>query len=131
LALLRDRYGFDGPAGSANSFDEARKSSFWIQLARSKRGWNLPIGWDVFHVGAAIKAETYEICEYESLIDMAREMKHTKVAQLLSQNLQEEQAALKKMEGFRKTIKPNEMMNEEQQKKAQAASSSSRGKRVA
>src|SRR3954452_4860745 len=34
---------------------------------------------DVFNVGAAIKVESYEICEYESLIDMAREMKHTKL----------------------------------------------------
>jgi ferritin-like metal-binding protein YciE len=55
---------------------------------------------DVFNVGAGIKAESYEICEYESLIDLAREMKHTKVAQLLSQNLKEEKATLKKMEGF-------------------------------
>jgi ferritin-like metal-binding protein YciE len=78
---------------------------------------------DVFHIGAAIKTETYEICEYESLIDMAREMKHTKVAQLLSQNLKEENAALKKMEAFDKKIKPNEMMNQEQKKKAKAASS--------
>src|SRR3954468_9374002 len=29
---------------------------------------------DVFNVGAAIKTESY-VCEYESLIDMAREMK--------------------------------------------------------
>ena len=79
---------------------------------------------DVFHVGAAIKTETYEICEYESLIDMAREMKHTKIAQLLNQNLKEEKAALKKMEGFEKKIKPNEMMSEEQREKSQAASGS-------
>ena len=79
---------------------------------------------DVFHIGAAIKTETYEICEYESLISMAREMKHTKVAQLLGQNLKEEQAALRKMEGFEKKIKPNEMMSEEQREKSQAASGS-------
>ena len=54
---------------------------------------------DVFHIGAAIKTESYEICEYESLIDMAREMKHAKVAKLLGQNLKEENAALRKMEG--------------------------------
>jgi ferritin-like metal-binding protein YciE len=73
---------------------------------------------DVFNVGAAIKAENYEICEYESLIDMAREVKHTKVAQLLSQNLKEEKATLKKMEGFSEKVKPNEMMNDEQRQKA-------------
>ncbi|HKS76559.1 MAG TPA: DUF892 family protein [Terriglobales bacterium] len=86
---------------------------------------------DVFQVGAAIKAETYEICEYESLIAMAREMKHAKVAQLLSQNLKEEQATLRKMEGFSKKIKPERMMSEEQEQKARAASGKSRRKRAA
>lgn len=85
---------------------------------------------DVFNVGAAIKAENYEICEYESLIDMAREMKHTKVAQLLNQNLKEEKAALKKMEAFSEKVRPNEMMNEEQQAKAGNAKSS-RSRRAA
>lgn len=73
---------------------------------------------DVFNVGAAIKSETYEICEYKSLIDMAREMKHNKVAQLLSQNLKEEQATLKKMEAFHKKIKPDQMMSEEEAEQA-------------
>ena len=86
---------------------------------------------DVFNVSAAIKAESYEICEYESLIDMAREMKHTKVAQLLGQNLKEEKATLKKMEGFSEKIKPNQMMSEEQEQKASAIAKSSRRKRAA
>jgi ferritin-like metal-binding protein YciE len=86
---------------------------------------------DVFNVGAAIKAESYEICEYESLIDMAREMKHTKVAQLLSQNLKEEKATLKKMETFSEKVKPNELMNEEQQAKSAANTKSSRSRRAA
>jgi len=81
---------------------------------------------DVFHVGAAIKTETYEICEYESLIDMARQMKHSKVVQLLGQNLKEEKATLKKMEGFEKKIKPEQMIDEEQQARARSASKSSR-----
>ena len=84
---------------------------------------------DVFNVGAAIKSETYEICEYESLIDMAREMKHTKVAQLLSQNLKEEQATLKKMESFHKKIKPEQMMTEEQEEQAASSERSSSGRR--
>src|SRR3954471_5810191 len=83
---------------------------------------------DVFNVGAAIKVESYEICEYESLIDMAREMKHTKLSQLLGQNLKEEKAALKKMEGFEKKIKPNEMMNEKQREKSRSASGPKRKK---
>jgi ferritin-like metal-binding protein YciE len=86
---------------------------------------------DVFNVGAAIKVESYEICEYESLIDMAREMKHTKVAQLLSQNLKEEKATLKKMEALSERVKPNEMMNEEQEEKATANARSSRRRRAA
>lgn len=81
---------------------------------------------DVFHVGAGMKSETYEICEYESLIDMARSMKHSKVAQLLTQNLKEEKAALKKLEAFEKKIKPNEMMTEEQAEKARASSGTRR-----
>jgi ferritin-like metal-binding protein YciE len=86
---------------------------------------------DVFNVGAAIKAESYEICEYESLIDLAREMKHTKVAQLLNQNLKEEKATLKKMEAFSRKVKPSQLMNEEQQGKATASARSSRGRRAA
>lgn len=73
---------------------------------------------DVFQIGAAEKAEAYEICEYESLIRMAREMKHAKVAQLLSQTLKEEKAVLKKMESFSKKIKPKQMMTEEEAARA-------------
>ena len=86
---------------------------------------------DVFNVGAATKAESYEICEYESLIDMAREMKHSKMAQLLNQTLKEEKATLKKMETFSEKVKPNEMMSEEQQQKSAASAKSSRSKRAA
>jgi len=86
---------------------------------------------DVFNVGAAIKAESYEICEYESLVEMAREMKHTKVAQLLSQNLKEEKATLKKMEAFSQKVKPARMMSEEQEQKSSAGSKSSRKKKAA
>jgi ferritin-like metal-binding protein YciE len=86
---------------------------------------------DVFNVGAAIKVESYEICEYESLIDMAREMKHTKLAQLLGQNLREEKATLKKMEALSEKVKPNEMMTEEQEQKAPAKGKSARTRRAA
>ncbi|PYV61949.1 MAG: hypothetical protein DMG97_41680, partial [Acidobacteria bacterium] len=46
------------------------------------------------------------------MVELAREMKHSKVAQLLSQNLKEEKATLKKMEAFSNRIKPNEMTSE-------------------
>ena len=86
---------------------------------------------DIFDVGAAIKAETYEICEYRVLIQMAREMKHTKVAQLLSQTLKEEQATLKKMEAFQKKLKPEQIMTEDQQEKAATSSGKKNRKRAA
>lgn len=73
---------------------------------------------DIFSAGAAEKVEKYEISSYESLIRMARQMKHTKAAQLLSQNLKEEQATLKRMQEFGKKLKPERMgmedMEEEQ-----------------
>src|SRR5438105_8412134 len=86
---------------------------------------------DVFNIGAAIKVESYEICEYESLIDMAREMKHTKVVQLLNQNLKEEKTTLKKMDGVSKKVKLNEIMNEEQQQRASFSARSARSRRAA
>jgi ferritin-like metal-binding protein YciE len=86
---------------------------------------------DVFNIGAAVKVESYEICEYESLIDMAREMKHTKVAQLLGQNLKEEKATLKKMEALSEKVKPKKMMTEEQEQKASATTKSARTRRAA
>jgi ferritin-like metal-binding protein YciE len=55
---------------------------------------------NAFNVGVGIKSETYEIREYESLIDMAAEMKLTDVAKLLTENLREERTALKKLVGF-------------------------------
>jgi ferritin-like metal-binding protein YciE len=68
---------------------------------------------DIFSAGAAEKVEKYEISSYESLIRMARQMKHTKAAQLLSQNLKEEQQTLKKMQEFGKKLKPENMGMEE------------------
>jgi len=68
---------------------------------------------DIFSTGAAEKVEKYEISSYESLIRLARQMKHTKATQLLSQNLKEEQATLKKMQAFGKKLKPENMGMEE------------------
>jgi ferritin-like metal-binding protein YciE len=76
---------------------------------------------DAFQIGAASKAETYEICEYDSLIQLSDQMKHAKVTKLLNANLKEEQAALKKLETFSKKIKPREMMTEEEEERAHAS----------
>jgi len=64
---------------------------------------------DVFNVGGAIKTELYEVAEYESWIDLAKELGENKVAKLLGQTLKEEQSTLKKMQGFKKKIKPEQM----------------------
>jgi ferritin-like metal-binding protein YciE len=84
---------------------------------------------EVFDVGAAIKAESYEICAYESLIHMAEEMEENKVAQLLHRTLREEQATLKKMQGFSQKVKPKWLTEEDVQEEEPARSS--RGKRAA
>lgn len=70
---------------------------------------------DIFNVGAAEKVESYEICAYESLIRMAQLMGHTKAERLLSQNLKEEQQALKKMQSFSKKLKPEKLGTEEEE----------------
>lgn len=69
---------------------------------------------DIFNVGAAMKVERYEITAYEGLIRMARMMGHKKAVQLLTQNLKEEQATLKKMDMFSKKLKPEQMGMEEE-----------------
>ena len=64
---------------------------------------------DTFNVGAAIKVESYEINAYESLVDMADDLGFDKAKKLLNQNLKEEEQTLKKMEGFQKKIKPENL----------------------
>jgi ferritin-like metal-binding protein YciE len=88
---------------------------------------------DIFNVGAATKVERYEISSYESLVRLAREMGHRKAAQLLTQNLKEEQQTLKKMEGFSKKLKPERtgMGEVEEQSQTQRKSRSGRSRRAA
>jgi len=90
---------------------------------------------DVFNVGAAEKVENYEICAYEGLIQLARDMGHKKAVQLLNQNLKEEQQTLKKMEAFSKKVKPEKLgmeeEGEEQETGAQRKGSGGRSRRAA
>jgi ferritin-like metal-binding protein YciE len=75
---------------------------------------------DLFNAGAAEKVESYEICAYESLIRLAQEMGHTKAGKLLNQNLKEEQATLKKMQGFSKKLKPENLgMDEDEEEQGE------------
>jgi ferritin-like metal-binding protein YciE len=85
---------------------------------------------DIFNVGAAEKVESYEICAYQSLINLAGLMGHTKAARLLNQNLKEEQQTLKKMQAFSKKLKPQNMgMDDMEEEDDNAASSSPVGKK--
>jgi ferritin-like metal-binding protein YciE len=81
---------------------------------------------DVFSIGAAAKVESYEINAYESLIQLGRDMGHTKAVRLLQQNLKEEQQTLKKMQGFSKKIKPEQSGMEEEETEERTARRRSR-----
>jgi ferritin-like metal-binding protein YciE len=52
---------------------------------------------EFYNIGAAQKAERYEITAYENLIDMAEKLGMTDAVELLEQNLQEEEATLNKL----------------------------------
>jgi ferritin-like metal-binding protein YciE len=88
---------------------------------------------DIFNVGAATKVERYEISSYESLIRLAQLMGHKKAVKLLNQNLKEEQQTLKKMEGFAKKLKPENlgMGEEEERERRGPGRSSGRSRRAA
>lgn len=86
---------------------------------------------DVFSIGAAAKVESYEICAYESLIELATDMGHNKAVKLLQQNLKEEQQTLKKMQAFSKKIKPEQSGMEEEEAAGERTGSRRRSKRAA
>ncbi len=77
---------------------------------------------DIFNAGAAEKVESYEICAYEGLIRLAKMMGHTKAEKLLNQNLKEEQQTLKKMQGFSKKLKPENMGMEDEEEESETES---------
>ena len=60
---------------------------------------------DVFVLGAAQKVERYEITAYEGLIDLATHLGLDDVVDLLTQNLEEEEATLEKLQGLTDTVK--------------------------
>ena len=59
---------------------------------------------DAFLTGAGARAEHYEIAAYEGLITMAEAMGETKVAKLLTTNLEQEKKALTKMQTIGKRL---------------------------
>ena len=56
---------------------------------------------DAFLTGAGARTEHYEIAAYEGLVTMADAMGEDEVAKLLSENLEEEKTALRKMQSDR------------------------------
>lgn len=69
----------------------------------------------IFDVSAAIKGERYEISAYESILRLSDMMGHKKVSRLLNQSLKEEQQMLKRLEGFAKKLKPENIGMEEEE----------------
>ena len=59
---------------------------------------------DAFLTGAGARTEHYEIAAYEGLVTMAEAMGEKEVVTLLSQNLEEEKAALRKMQTIGKRL---------------------------
>jgi len=88
----------------------------------------------IFDVGAAIKVESYEICAYNSLIEMAKQLNLTKAIRLLNQNLKEEQQTKTKLEAISRKLKPDNLGMEEEgeemeeERPARRSAASSRGK---
>jgi ferritin-like metal-binding protein YciE len=59
---------------------------------------------NAFLTGAAARTEHYEIAAYEGLVTMATAMGEDEVASLLSQNLEQEKAALTKVQSIGKRL---------------------------
>lgn len=58
----------------------------------------------VFNLGAAMKTERYEITAYEGLIKLAGSLDLNEAVDLLQQTLDEEEAALEKLQGFAEEV---------------------------
>lgn len=69
----------------------------------------------MFDLGAAAKTEHYEIASYRGLVDKAKMMGESKCANLLSQNLQQEESMAQRVEnlahqlGQQATMQPGQM----------------------
>lgn len=62
---------------------------------------------DAFLTGAGARTEHYEIAAYEGLVTMASAMGEDNVASLLNENLEQEKAALAKMQTIGKRLAKN------------------------
>ena len=59
---------------------------------------------DSFLTGAGARTEHYEIAAYEGLVTMAEAMEETEVVELLTENLEQEKTALKKLKTIAKRL---------------------------
>jgi ferritin-like metal-binding protein YciE len=59
---------------------------------------------DLFLTGAGARTEHYEIAAYEGLVTMAEAMGETEVVELLTENLEQEKAALEKLKTIGKRL---------------------------
>jgi ferritin-like metal-binding protein YciE len=59
---------------------------------------------NAFLTGAGARTEHYEIAAYEGLVTMAEAMEETEVVELLTQNLDQEKAALEKLQTIGKRL---------------------------
>ena len=66
---------------------------------------------EVFNIGAGEKSEHYEICAYQGMIQYAQQLGLNEVVRLLQQNLQEEEAALKKLQSLSKNLDMTPMVD--------------------
>ena len=69
--------------------------------------WPTPEVLDAFLTGAGARTEHYEIAAYEGLVTMATAMAEDNVASLLNENLEQEKAALAKMQTIGKRLTKN------------------------
>ena len=70
---------------------------------------------DYFNMTAAIKTEHYEICAYEGLIEIARQLGMEPAVELLAQNLSEEQATSEKLHTLAREYDTASLMGDEEE----------------
>jgi ferritin-like metal-binding protein YciE len=83
---------------------------------------------DFYNVRAAQKVERYEITAYEGLIESAEKMGLREVADLLSQNLEEEEAALNKLKAAAAEYEVEEIQDEDESDEEEAVGAAGRAR---
>jgi ferritin-like metal-binding protein YciE len=71
---------------------------------------------DFYNLGAAQKTERYEITAYESLIEMAEALGRSEIVTQLEANLEEEEAALRKLKALAENLDKAALVAEEKEK---------------